>query len=166
MHYSKTCPQLISNEDNDTEGYNEVQKIGICYIHPTAEIHPEALVSYLKHLSLLFCVQIGPNVSIGAYAKISKGCRIINSIILEDAEIQEHSVIINSMIGWNAKVGPWCRIEGTLFSDDRTKYLHGQKFDVSVLGVGVVVEPEVMLRNCLVMPFIKIKQNNANRILF
>ena len=105
-------------------------------------------------------------MSIGAYARIHEGCRIINSIVLEDAEIQAHSVVINSMVGWNAKVGPWCRIEGTLFSDERSKYIHGQKFDVSVLGVGVVVEPEVMLRNCLVMPFIKIKSNNANRILF
>jgi ADP-glucose pyrophosphorylase len=37
---------------------------------------------------------------------------------------------------------------------------------VSVLGVGVVVEPEVMLRNCLVMPFLNVKENNANRIIF
>lgn len=61
---------------------------------------------------------------------------------------------MNSLVGWNSKVGPWCRIEGTLFSDERIKYLYGQKFDVSVLGVGVVVEPQVMLRNCLVMPFL------------
>eukprot|EP00347_Sterkiella_histriomuscorum_P012773 403367277 len=154
QHYKKVCPSLI---DENSEHYLEVQTIGNCYIHPTAEIHPEAV--------------IGPNVSIGAYAKISDGCRIINSLILEDAEIQAHTVVINSMIGWNAKVGPWCRIEGTLHLDDRSKYFHGhynsgQKFDVSVLGVGVVVDPEVMLKNCLVMPFIKIKSNNANRILF
>jgi mannose-1-phosphate guanylyltransferase len=86
--------------------------------------------------------------------------------VLEDAEIQQHSYIINSMIGWNSKIGPWCRIEGTLFSDERSKLFYGQKFDVSVLGVGVVVEPEVMLRNCLVMPFLNVKENNANRIIF
>ena len=39
-------------------------------------------------------------------------------------------------------------------------------FEVSVLGVGVIIEPEVMLRNCLVMPFISVKQNNTNRIIF
>lgn len=70
------------------------------------------------------------------------------------------------MIGWNAKIGPWCRIEGTLFSDDKSRYLSGQKFDVSVLGVGCVVEPEIMLRNCLVMPFLRVKQNNTDRIIF
>jgi len=70
------------------------------------------------------------------------------------------------MVGWNSKVGPWCRIEGTLFSDERSKFLQGQKFDVCVLGVGTVVEPEVMLRNCLVMPFIRVKKNDANKIIF
>ena len=75
-------------------------------------------------------------------------------------------MIINSLVGWNTKIGPWCRIEGTLYSDDRSKYLYGQKFDVSVLGVGVVLEPEVMLRNCLVMPFLHVKKSNANTIIF
>ncbi|CDW73894.1 adp-glucose pyrophosphorylase family protein [Stylonychia lemnae] len=148
LHYSKACPQMLQGPNE----YVKIQTIGICFIHPTAEIHPGAL--------------IGPNVSVGAYAKIHEGCRVINSIILEDAEIQSNSVVINSMVGWNAKIGPWCRIEGTLFSDEKSKQLQGQKFDVSVLGVGVVVDPEVMLRNCLVMPFINIKQNNTDRILF
>ena len=137
--------------------------LGQCFIHPTADIHPTALVSSSLHFNLF---QIGPNVSIGAYAKIHEGVRILNSIILEDAEIQAHSVIINSMVGWNAKVGPWCRIEGTLFSDERSKFLQGQKFDVCVLGVGTVMEPEIMLRNCLVMPFIRVKKNDANKIIF
>lgn len=69
-------------------------------------------------------------------------------------------------MGWNSKIGPWCRIEGTLYSDERSKQFYGQKFDVCVLGVGGVVEPEVMLRNCLVMPFLHVKENNANRIIF
>lgn len=47
---------------------------GIVCIHPTAEIHHDA--------------KIGPNVTIGAYAKIGDGARIINSIILEDVVIQ------------------------------------------------------------------------------
>ena len=70
------------------------------------------------------------------------------------------------MIGWNSKIGPWCRIEGTLFNDERSKFLQGQKFDVCVLGVGTVVEAEIMLRNCLVMPFLKVKKNDSNKIIF
>jgi mannose-1-phosphate guanylyltransferase len=64
---------------------------------------------------------LGPNVSVGAYVKIHEGVRVVNSIVLEDAEIQAHSVVINSLVGWNAKVGPWCRIEGSLPEEGRTR---------------------------------------------
>ena len=107
QHYSKSLPELLLKPDDLVEG----QVLGHCFIHPTAEIHPTAM--------------LGPNVSIGAYVKIHEGVRIVNSIVLEDAEVQGHSVIINSMVGWNSKVGPWCRVEGTLFSDERSKFLQG-----------------------------------------
>ena len=42
----------------------------------------------------------------------------------------------------------------------------GQKFDVTVLGHGVTVYPEVMLRDCLVMPMNKITSNKSFMILF
>ena len=42
----------------------------------------------------------------------------------------------------------------------------GQKFDVTVLGHGVTVYPEVMLRDCLVMPMNKIKSNKSFMIIF
>jgi len=102
-HYSQACPALLKRPDE----LEEDQVLGHCFIHPTADVHPTAI--------------LGPNVSIGAYVKIHEGVRIVNSIILEDAEIQGHTVVINSMVGWNAKIGPWCRIEGTLFSDERSK---------------------------------------------
>lgn len=70
------------------------------------------------------------------------------------------------MIGWNSKIGPWCRVEGSLQEDDRNKKYAVGKFEVCVLGVGVIIEPEVMIRNCLVMPFITVKENNTNRIIF
>ena len=35
----------------------------------------------------------------------------------------------------------------------------GQKFHVSVLGVGVVVDPEIMIRNSLIMPFLRVSEN-------
>ena len=91
---------------------------------------------------------------------------MINSIILEDVEVQAHTVIINSLVGWNAKIGPWCRIEGNLSTDDRSKLIQGIKFYVSVIGRGVAVEPEVMIRNCMIMPFIKVNSNCTNRIIF
>ena len=85
---------------------------------------------------------------------------------MEDAEVQANSVIMNSLVGWNVKIGPWCRIEGTLYKDEKNKVKSGQKFDVCVLGVGSIIFPECMIRNSLVMPFIKVKQNQSNKIIF
>ena len=75
-------------------------------------------------------------------------------------------MIICSLIGWNSKVGPWCRLEGSMITDsendiDRGERNKGQKFDVTVLGHGVQVYPEVMLRDCLVMPMMKVKSNKS-----
>lgn len=42
----------------------------------------------------------------------------------------------------------------------------GQKFDVTVLGHGVTIFPEVMLRDCLVMPMNKITKNKSFMIVF
>ena len=44
-HYSKTSPELLYGDEE--EQIEEVARIGICYIHPTADIHPEAVVRYL-----------------------------------------------------------------------------------------------------------------------
>ena len=129
-------------------------------IHPTAEVHHTAI--------------LGPNVSVGAKAKIRAGCRIQNSIILEDAEIQQNSYISCSLVGWNSKIGPWCRLEGSMvrrFTEQQSNTQdqntnQGQKFDVTVLGHGVTVYPEVMLRDCLVMPMNKITSNKSFMIIF
>jgi len=57
---------------------------------------------------------IGPNVTIGKYAKIGAGARVKNSIVLEDVAVEDHAVIINSIIGWSTIVGSWARIDGVL----------------------------------------------------
>jgi len=70
------------------------------FIHPTAEIHAEA--------------KIGPNVTIGAHTRVGDGARIINSIILEDVQIQANAVVINAIVGWTSVIGSWTRVEGLL----------------------------------------------------
>ena len=92
---------------------------------------------------------------------------------MEDAEIQQNSFITCSLVGWNSKVGPWCRLEGSMvhkFTDGSAQVNvstnQGQKFDVTVLGHGVTVYPEVMLRDCLVMPMNKVSKNHSFMILF
>ena len=67
-YYGRISPSLISHAEVQTD-----QLIGSVSIHPTAEVHHTAI--------------LGPNVAIGAKAKIKAGCRISNAIILEDAEI-------------------------------------------------------------------------------
>ena len=77
----------------------KIQNVGLNKISKSAQIDASA--------------KIGPNCSIGSHTKIGEGCRIINSIILDDVTIEGHSLIKNSIIGWNASIGPWCRIEGS-----------------------------------------------------
>ena len=95
------------------EYMQSLQIIGSCHIHPTANVDITAI--------------IGPNVSIGAKAKIKAGVRIKNSIIMEDVEIQAHTVVTNSLIGWNSKIGPWCRIEGSLPLTSQNRPTYQQK---------------------------------------
>ena len=89
---------------------------------------------------------LGPNVWIGSGATVKAGVRLVNCIILQNAEIlvrwdgwthlsetdlcsrsyrrtdkkssphsilgQENAFIKNAIVGWNAVVGSWARIEG------------------------------------------------------
>ena len=96
-YYSRISPLMITHAEVQPDQIVGSTSVSI---HPTAEVHHTAI--------------LGPNVSIGAKAKIRAGCRIQNSIILEDAEIQQNSFITCSLVGWNSKVGPWCRLEGSM----------------------------------------------------
>jgi len=110
-------------------------------IHKTAQIDPTA--------------KIGPNVCIGSGCKIGKGVRIVNSIILDDCELKDYSCVLNSIICWNSIIGYWCRIEG-----------NKELGKVSLLGVGVIVENEKAIRNCVVLPYLVLDKNHFNEVLF
>lgn len=56
---------------------------------------------------------MGPNVSIGPNATIAPGVRVRESIILANAHIQAHSIVLHSIVGKSSYVGEWARIEGT-----------------------------------------------------
>ena len=110
---------------------------------------------------------IGPNVSIGAQAKIGDGVRISNAIILEDVHVMAHAYINNAIIGWSSKIGTWARIQGC--SKEEAYKEHGQhehqSYDICVLGVGSQVLPEVMLRSCLVMPYKEVSTNGEFQVI-
>ena len=78
---------------------------GNVVIHPTAKIDPSAL--------------IGPNVSIGANCVIGAGARIKNSVVFTNSKIEKSAWVSGSIIGWNSKIGPWCRLESlTIVAED------------------------------------------------
>ncbi|XP_076304579.1 GDP-mannose pyrophosphorylase A isoform X3 [Tachypleus tridentatus] len=92
--YHQTHPDWLAENDKDKPVI-----IGDVFIHPTALVHPTAT--------------LGPNVSVGKGVSIGEGVRIRESIILGNATIQDHTLVLHSIVGWNSVVGCWSRVEGT-----------------------------------------------------
>lgn len=69
---------------------------GDVYIHPTANVHSSAV--------------IGPNVSVSQGVTVGRGVRLCESIILGNTVIGDHSLVKNSIIGWNSAIGSWARV--------------------------------------------------------
>ena len=139
------CNQLyLSYYDKNPEIYSKSLKIqqisnqNNVLIHLTAEIDKTA--------------KIGANVSIGSGCEIGKGVRIVNSIILDGCKLKDYCCVINSIVCWNSVLGYWCRVEGNA--------------KVTLLGVGVTVENEKAIRNCVVLPHQILDKNHFNEILF
>ena len=87
-----------SGDDRQLSG-TRAHILGDVYLHPTAQVHPSAV--------------LGPNVSVGAGAVIGAGVRLRDAIVLRNAEIRDHACCLNCVIGWNAVIGQWARVEGT-----------------------------------------------------
>ncbi|KAK0629324.1 nucleotide-diphospho-sugar transferase [Bombardia bombarda] len=123
-------------------------------IHPPVFIHPEAIVHDEAEL--------GPNVSIGPGAKIGPGARISNSIVLAKAEIKPSAHVLHSIIGWGGKVGAWARVEGSptpVTSHTTSIIKNGVKVQaITILGKECVVGDEVLVKNCVCLPFKELKR--------
>lgn len=64
---------------------------------------------------------IGPNTSISEHVYIGQGCRIENSIIFPGVTIGDYSSVKNAIIGENASIERWVKIEsGSLIGDYAT----------------------------------------------
>jgi len=143
LHYYHLSDMTIFHKNGDKK---ELQPKNVL-VNSSADIHPTA--------------NIGPNVSIGAGVKIGAGVRIANSIILDGVEIYPHTYIMYSIIGWNSIIGSWCRIEGTANEEATSKGLES----ICILGVGVTVEPEIHIRNCVVLPYKNLSENHDNETI-
>ena len=62
---------------------------------------------------MLLEMQLGPNVSIGKNVVVGSGTRIRESVILANSVIGGNSLVKHAVIGSDASVGDWARIEGT-----------------------------------------------------
>ncbi|KAH6564166.1 hypothetical protein BASA50_006857 [Batrachochytrium salamandrivorans] len=125
------------------------------YIHPTAVIHPSA--------------KIGPNVSIGPRVLVGRGVRIRDSIILDTVEIKNDSCLMNAIVGWNCTIGSWARVEGSADQGDSTQdgaTSQGYKVPTAaILGKGVTVCDEIIVRDCIVLPHKELKASFQREIL-
>ncbi|XP_050530428.1 mannose-1-phosphate guanyltransferase alpha-A [Daktulosphaira vitifoliae] len=152
----------MGNLPLNTDGYTT---IGHVYVHPTAKVHPTAL--------------LGPNVSIGSGAQIAAGVRIKESIILQDACISQHSLVMHSIVGCSAKIGAWCRVEGTPCGDPNPNKPFA-KMDqlplfnpddgrlnpsITILGCSVIVPSEIILLNSIVLPYKSLTRSFKNEII-
>jgi len=122
---------------------------GDVLIHPLAKIHPSS--------------KLGPNVSIGANAIIGEGVRVMNSIILDGAEIKDHACVLHSIIGWGSVVGKWARIEGC--PDYVTVSADIRSCGITILGAGVTAAAEIVVRSSIVLPHKELHGNYNNEVL-
>ncbi|KAJ7970905.1 putative Mannose-1-phosphate guanyltransferase [Quillaja saponaria] len=120
-----TSPHILASGD----GTRSTTVVGDVYVHPSAKVHPTA--------------KIGPDVSISANVRVGAGVRLINCIVLDDVEIKENAVVMNSIVGWKSSIGKWSRVQG---DGD-----YNEKHGITILGEGVTVEDEVVVINCIVL---------------
>ncbi|EOY03248.1 hypothetical protein QUC31_017796 [Theobroma cacao] len=121
-----TSPHLLAAGD----GTKSATIVGDVYVHPSAKVHPTA--------------KIGPSVSISANVRVGAGVRLISCIILDDVEVQENAVVINSIVGWKSSIGKWSRVQA---DGD-----YNAKLGITILGEAVTVEDEVVVINSIVLP--------------
>ncbi|KAJ1519675.1 hypothetical protein ONE63_004940 [Megalurothrips usitatus] len=162
--YRMKCPNRGLTKDSlDSSNNQSCKIIGDVYLHPSASVHPTAT--------------LGPNVSIGAGTVIGPGVRIKESIILSDASIADHSLVLHSIVGRATQVGKWSRVEGTPCDPNPNKpfakmdnpplfNLDGRlNPSITILGCSVTVPSEVILLNSIVLPYKELTRSFKNEII-
>lgn len=73
-------------------------------VHPTATVDVGA--------------ELGPNVVIGPGCHIEAGSRIVNSAIMKGSVVRKGAMINCTILGWNAVVGAFSRLENSVVSNN------------------------------------------------
>ncbi|XP_018092963.1 mannose-1-phosphate guanyltransferase alpha-A isoform X1 [Xenopus laevis] len=155
--YGTTHPERLASTK---EGGPTIR--GNVYIHPTANVDPSAV--------------LGPNVSIGMGVTVAAGVRIRESIILHGAVLQDHSCVLNTIVGWDSMVGRWARVEGTPSDpnpndpyskiDSETLFRDGKLTpSITILGCNVSIPAEVVILNSIVLPHKELSRSFKNQII-
>ncbi|KAG5439239.1 hypothetical protein PCANB_001538 [Pneumocystis canis] len=149
---------LHAERPNDEELFSKNSGLEIVppvYIDPSASVDKSA--------------KLGPNVSISPKVKIHSGVRISNAIILDGAEIKHNACVLHSIIGRKTRVGQWARVEGTptLPTQHNTTILrNGVKIQsITVVANDVIIEDEVRVQNCIVLPHKEIKNGVVGEVI-
>ncbi|RKO93050.1 nucleotide-diphospho-sugar transferase, partial [Blyttiomyces helicus] len=161
QHFVRAAPRRLSEAPLPSadllvaEPAARAEVVQPAYIHPSAQIHPTA--------------RLGPNVSIGPRVTIARGVRIRDSIILDNVDIKNDSCILNSIVGWDSKIGCWARVEGAApaaAAPVGAATAKGMKVpSACIIGKDVVIADEITVRNCIVLPHKEIKSSQHNEIL-
>uniref|UniRef100_A0A8C8IQ08 Nucleotidyl transferase domain-containing protein n=1 Tax=Oncorhynchus tshawytscha TaxID=74940 RepID=A0A8C8IQ08_ONCTS len=132
------------------------------YLNQYHKTHPERL--------------LGPNVSIGTGVTIGAGVRVRESIILHGATLQDHSCVLNCIVGWDSTIGKWARVEGTPSDpnpndpyakiDSETLFRDGELTpSITILGCNVTIPAEVIILNSIVLPYKDLNRSFKNQII-
>ncbi|XP_073490415.1 mannose-1-phosphate guanylyltransferase regulatory subunit alpha [Aquarana catesbeiana] len=155
--YRRTHPERLTQTN---EGGPTI--IGNVYVHPTAKVDSSAV--------------LGPNVSVGMGVTIGAGVRVRESVILHGATLQDHSCVLNTIVGWDSSIGRWARVEGTPSDpnpndpyakiDSETLFREGKLTpSITILGCNVSIPAEVVILNSIVLPHKELSRSFKNQII-
>jgi mannose-1-phosphate guanylyltransferase len=145
--YAKSDPNFVHKTAN-------FEICGNIIVHPSAQIDATA--------------KLGPNVYIGPNVKIGGGARVHNSIILDNVVIKEHACVMYSIIGEDSGIGAWSRIEGlptATAAVEEGKDTRFRRLGITVFGKGVTAGPEIIIRNCIILPHKSLKSSVSHEII-
>ena len=103
--------------------------------------------------------------------------RIKESIVLNNSEIGDNSLVLYAVIGTNSKVGKWSRVEGTpndpnpnkpfAKTDNNPLFNQEGKLNpsITIVGCHVAIPPEIVLLNSVVLPNKQLSHSIKNEIV-
>ncbi|XP_035606132.1 mannose-1-phosphate guanyltransferase alpha-A-like isoform X3 [Oncorhynchus keta] len=136
------------------------------YLNQYHKTHPERLATTEDG---------GPRIS-GTGVTIGAGVRVRESIILHGATLQDHSCVLNCIVGWDSTIGKWARVEGTPSDpnpndpyakiDSETLFRDGKLTpSITILGCNVTIPSEVIILNSIVLPHKDLNRSFKNQII-